>query len=182
MNFLPEENQIVFKKKYKQKFFTLLGCVIMFLLVINLILVLSYYFSLRIKNNIFKTQISFLNNSSIFKKSFDASLKFEKLDSQTKFLEKQLNENKRIFPILEKILSFKEKTITVEFISFNKKVGETDFSKDSFILKGKAETRESFLDFIRNLEKEKDLFEIRSDPNNLLKEKDFDYSLQIFIK
>ncbi len=183
MNFLPIENQIIFKKKYKQKFLIILGCVITFLLLTNLILALSYYLFLKIKSGDISTQINALNNSNVFKKSFNESKQLKELNSKADFLDKKLKGGKNISLILEKILITRgQDPISIDSISFNREIEGSISPKNTLILKGEAETRISFLRFIKNLEKESDLFEVQLNPNNFLKEKKISYSLEIFIK
>lgn len=191
MNFLPFKNQVLLKREYKQKFFIALGFVVLFLFAINLILIPPSYIFLKARGENLKKQLEFISQSPIFFRFSELNDSLKSLNSAVSFLKEQKEETRIIAPLLKKIVESMPKETTVKvsinFISFERGGPPTgnDSSTaktDKIIVQGNAETRTALLNFIKNLKQNSNLWEIQSPPSNLLKEKNIDYTLNIFLK
>ena len=184
MNFFPIENQILLKRRYRQKVLIFFGFIIFSLIFINLILIAPSYFFLKISGENLKKQSEIINQSPVFLRFAEIENSFKNLNLDIIFLENRGKEIRFLAPLLEKIINEKLKKaaadISVNFISFA--LGNENAYKqaDKIIIQGNAKTRIDLLKFVKNLEKEGGFLEIQSPPSNLLKEKDIDYTLNIF--
>lgn len=178
MNFLPIKNRILIRKEYKQKALLILGFVVLFLFALNLILILPSFIFLKEKGENLKKQHEFVSQSPIFIRFSELDDSLKNLNLNISFLKEQKEKTRIIAPLLKKIVESKpEKTageISINFISLSE--------SDKIIVQGRAETRIALLNFIKNLKQNANLWEIQSPPSNLLKEKNIDYTLNIFLK
>ena len=178
MNFLPRKSQILFKKQYKRKVFVFLAAIILFLLAVNLILLFPSYLFLKTDILNLKRQLEIASQSPVSRRFEETRNALEKLNSEIDFLNATNAGVKSAAPLLKKITDLQKKTIeniSIDFISFEKK-------ENKITLQGAAETRTVLLQFINSLENEDSFFKIQSPPSNLLKEKNINYSLNIFLK
>lgn len=185
MNFLPRENQILIKKQYVRKTFAFSEIIILFLMFANLILLFPSRLFLKISLENLERQIKTASQSSIFLRFSEIQASLEKFNSEITLLDKRESEVKNSTPALKKITDSKREgagdKISIEFISFenDKKIPAEQPNK--IIIQGKADNRAVLLKFIKTLEKEETFAQVQSPAANLLKEKDINYSLSIFL-
>ena len=129
-----------------------------------------------------RKQLEIASQSPVFLSFSDMSASLEKLNSEIEFLEKQKQETRALIPVLKKIINLKTDEVSIDFILFEKKKESSRTQADKINFRGGAGTRAALLQFIKNLEKEESFLEVQSPPSNLLKEKDVDYSLNIFLR
>lgn len=173
MNFLPIDERIKIKKRYKKRFFLFLAFALFLAALINLILIFPSYIFLKIKNNDFKQEIRILRSDSIFLKSEKMNGFLNDLDKNINFLKTEGKEVVEFSAILREIIKVKNGGISLASISFE---------KDKIVLLGNGKTREALLLFIQNL-KENTLFKsIDSPASNLLRKENINFTITVFLK
>lgn len=173
MNFLPIDEQIKIKKRYKKRFFLFLAFALFLSALINLTLLFPSYIFLKIKNNDLKQELGILRADSIFLKSENMNGSLNVLDKNIQFLKTEKKEIVDFSEILREIIKLKNNGISITSISFE---------KDKIILLGNGKTREALLSFIQNL-KENGIFKTVDSPaSNLLKKENIDFIITVFLK
>jgi len=173
MNFLPIDEQIKIKKRYKEKFFLFLASVLFFASLINLILVFPSYVFLKIKNNDLKKEYEVLRSDSIFLKSEKMNSSLNDLDKNIKFLKTGGEDTVDFSKILNEIIKLKNSKVSLASISFE---------KDKIVLLGNAKTREALLIFIQNLKENTVFKSVDSPASNLLRKENVDFTITISLK
>ena len=107
MNFLPIENQILLKRRYRQKVLIFFGFIIFSLIFINLILIAPSYFFLKISGENLKKQSAIINQSPVFLRFAEIENSFKNLNLDIIFLENRGKEIRFLAPLLEKIINEK---------------------------------------------------------------------------
>ena len=179
MNFLPEENKILFKKYYLRKLLAVFGILTFSVVAVGIIilipmysLILSYKKDLSRELSVYLKKDAELANSA-------AALEIKKLNSRLDFVEK-MSKAKGLNPVFKNIFDKKNPGVKITYFSYEK--GKEPDGEDKVYLSGKSETRDEFLVFENRLKKELGNGKVVSPVSNLINEKDFDFSLILNIK
>lgn len=184
MNFLPLKDQIEIKKQYRKRFFLILGFLFFSIAVINFLLIAPFYLFLSKENKDLKKQaLADLNGGTFIKqKDMEASLK--NISAGTDFLKKldknPINLSHFIYEIVDK-MNDKTNGVSIESMNFENS-GSAGGSINKIVLRGKAKTRNDFLVFLTNLKNTEDFKEIISPPQNILKNENIDYQINLLLK
>ena len=179
MNFLPEENKILFKKYYLRKLLAVFGILTFSVVAVGIIilipmysLILSYKKDLSRELSVYLKKDAELANSA-------AALEIKKLNSRLDFVEK-MSKAKGLNPVFKNIFDKKNPGVKITYFSYEK--GKEPDGEDKVYLSGKSETRDEFLVCENRLKKELGDGKVVSPVSNLINEKDFDFSLILNIK
>lgn len=179
MNLLPEENKILFKKYYLRKFFTVLGILIFSTIAVgNIVLIPMYSIILSYKSDLSAELAAYLKKDADLAGSASA-LEIKKLNNRLNFVENYGND-KKLSVIFKDILDQKNSGIKITFFSYEKSKKQGD--KDKVSLSGKAKKRDDLIVFENRLKKELVVGEVVSPVSNLIKDKDSDFSLTLYIQ
>lgn len=184
MNFLPLKDQTEIKKQYKKRFFLGLILFLFFLGLINIILIFPPYLLLRLENGNLKKQSLAGPNEAILAKSKDTETSLKNLYADIEFLKNLAGGSPLLAPLIYELTNKIRNGIngvSIESINFeNNAAKEKNINKISLF--GKARTRDAFLAFLSNLKTSDYFKEINSPPQNILKNEDIDYRIEIFLK
>jgi len=177
MNLLPEENKVSIKKEYLRRIIFVSGlffaCVAgaATALLVPAIIFLSGY-----KANIDRQILSGAQRiSQINTKEADKDIK--DMNYRISILESGKNDA-RLSPIFVKILNEKTASVKITRLSYEK---SKDGGDDKILINGKAGLRKDLLDFEKSLKNDFGEQKVRSPISNLLKEKEADFSLVIYV-
>lgn len=168
MNFLPEEEKILLKKEYLRRVLVVAGIFVFISVFLNITLLAPLFLNFKIQENELKKRLD------LSQKNLSA------IDSKetTSFI-KEINEKISILDfsniptkseLVKKIISLKPEPVRLNNIS----ISQTDV-----IIKGKADRRTDFVNFVDSLKMEKTFQKVDSPVSNLVKEKDIEFSLTI---
>jgi len=179
MNFLPEENKILFKKYYLRKLLAVFGVLIFSAVAVGIIILIPMYsLTLSYRKDLSRELAVYLKKDAELANSA-AALEIKKLNSRLDFVEK-MSKTKGLNPIFKNILDKKNPGVKLTRLSYEK--GKEPDGEDKVSLYGKSETRDGFLVFENRLKEELGDGKVVSPVSNLINEKDFDFSLILNIK
>lgn len=183
MNLLPEENKILFKKYYLRRLFAVFAVLIFSIIVAGTIvlipmysLILSYKSDLNGEPAAHSKKDAETSESPPAGQASAAALEIKKLNNRLSFVEK-MSEAKGLNPIFKNILNKKNPGVKITYFSYEK--GEED---GKISLTGKAETRDDLVIFESRLKKELGDNKVVSPVSNLIKEKDLNFSLSLYVQ
>lgn len=177
MNFLPLENQESFRKKYFKKLAIVFCVFLLFIEIAVLFLLAPSYLFLKSKRENYERESAILNQSPVFKN-------FEKIKSEISGLKKKINsfsENsgtRNVENFFEEMVKTKPKDLKINVLLYER--NSRNNTSDILSVSGEAVSRKSFLDFIENLKKNKEVADIDSPASNLLKDSNLDFSFNIY--
>ena len=179
MNFLPEENKILFKKYYLRRLSVVFAVLIFSAAAAGTIILMPMYsLILSYKKDLSRELAVYLKKDAELANSA-ASLEIKKLNSRLDFVEK-MSKAKGLNLIFKNILDKKNPGVRITYLSYEK--GKEPDGEDKIYLSGKSKTRDEFLVFENKLKKELGDGKVVSPVSNLINEKDFDFSLVLNIK
>lgn len=173
MNLLPEENKILFKKYYLRKFFAVFGVLFFFIIAAgSAVLIPTYSLVLSYKGDLSR-ELAYLKKDGESANTA-AALEIKKLNIRLDSVEK-MSKAKKLNLIFKNIFDKKNTGIRITYFSYEK--SKEPGGEDKIYLSGKAETRDELLLFENSLKKEMGDKKVVSPVSNLIREKDFDFSL-----
>ena len=179
MNLLPEENKILFKKYYLKRFFAVFGVLIFSIIAVGSIVLMPMYSLILSHKSDLKAELAaYLKKDAELADSV-AALEIKKLNNRLNFAE-NYGKDKKLSGIFKNILVQKNSGIKITFFSYEKGAKQDD--KDKVFLSGKAKKRDDLITFESRLKKELRVSEVISPVSNLIKEKDSDFSLTLYIQ
>ncbi|OGZ32299.1 MAG: hypothetical protein A3I88_03775 [Candidatus Portnoybacteria bacterium RIFCSPLOWO2_12_FULL_39_9] len=175
LNLLPPKEKKEFESTETRRWFFLFGNRLFFFLIIFILLCLSAYFYLSI---ILKSQEKLIEiEENHFKTSQLSQLEREIEQTNQKLqeiynLQKDL---KPMTPVLEKLTDLRPEGVYLIGLSYQKDDGQIS-------LNGRADSREQFLVFQKNLGEEPRFIDLNSPISNLLKQRDINFNLTFKVK
>ena len=186
MNLLPEENKILFKKYYLRRLFAVFGVLIFSIIAIGgVVLIPMHSFILSYKSDL-RAELAAYSKKDAKMADSAAALEIKKLNSRLDFVE-EMSKSKGLNAIFKKILDNKNPGVKIDSFSYEKGAiskikDKTSMDEDKIFLYGKAQKREDLFLFERQLKKEMENSRIVSPVSNLINEKNFDFSLVLYIQ
>lgn len=178
MNFLPEENKASIRKEYLRRIVLVSGLffAVIFVaataLLVPVIVFLSGY-----KTNVDRHVLSGSQKMSQIDIK-EANEDIKKINYHISILENKKNDY-RLSPIFSKILNKKTASVRITRLTYEKlKEG----NNDKIFISGKVGLRQDLLDFEKSLKNEFGEQNVVSPITNLLKEREADFSLNIYVK
>lgn len=179
MNLLPEENKILFKKYYLKRLFTVFGILIFSVIAAGgVILMPMYSLILSYKSDLNRELAAYSKKDAELADSAVA-LEIKKLKYRLNFVEK-MSQTKELNLVFKNILTQKNPGVGITYFSYEK--SQESSGEGRIYLSGKIGTRDDLLLFESRLKKELGDSKVVSPVSNLIKERDFDFSLILHIK
>ena len=179
MNLLPEENKILFKKYYLKRLFAVLGVLIISIIAAGgVILMPAYSLILSYKKNL-NAELAAHSKKDADLAESAAALEIKKLNNRLASVEK-ISKAKGPSNVFKNIIGGKNSGIKITSFSYEK--GKESGGEDKVFLYGKAQTRDELVIFENRLKKEFGDNKIVSPVSNLINEKDFDFSLTLYVQ
>lgn len=170
MNFLPDENKILFKKEYFRRLEVISGCFSFFIIFFSVAMLLPKFVLLSSEKKFLQEKLESINQvvSSTISKDIDAMV---------------AEVNREISSILGGEPNGYEKSMLIKIITNAKTVGVSlkniDINNKQILVKGTGKMRADMLNFVDILKKESIFKKVDSPVGNLLKEKDVEFLLTI---
>ncbi len=169
MDFLPEEDKKKIRREYHRRFFFVAGLFSFFAILMGVILLLSIVFSFKSQEEGLSRQIKISEERFKFGGTESIIPLVKELNSKISFLDKEYKNIRENSSIIKGILENKPGGVQINSFSI-----ETS----KVTLSGSSNTRDNFLLFINNLKKE-DFKKVESPINNIIKEKDIEFTINI---
>lgn len=177
MNLLPEEDKISVKKEYLKRLMIVSGLFFVCCLAVAstflfpaLLFLSNYRSNLDGRISAFAEKISKLNTKELDKEIKRAKARISILESK--------KNNARLSPVFAKIIGKKTPSVKIIGLTYEK---SKDGAGDKILISGKAGLRQDLLAFENRLKNDFGEQKVQSPISNLLKEKNTDFSLIIYI-
>lgn len=171
INLLPAEDKIAIKKERQRRLIVIIGIFAFGIISWAIILFIPSYFLLSSLERSLETQTSVLKETAVRNET-------NKIESSIAALNEKLallagnGSQKQISSALKKILDIQLPTIKITAFYYEKKG-----NKETLSVEGSADTRNSFLAFLSNLEKTDGIKNVSSPPANIIKEENISFRL-----
>ncbi len=179
INLLPYDEKEKALKERLRRAIVVFSLALASILLIGIILMLPAYFYLFFQKQGVERQLQGAEQEA--DKSETEALKKEVagINSKLSILDNAGKSSKPVAGLFSKVLRAMPEGVSVKSISYSASKGQ---APGSMALDGKADTRDAFILFKKNIEESGDFSKIESPVSNLLSEKDVDFSLTLTIK
>ncbi len=178
MNLLPSEEKEILKKGFRIRVFILLNIFLtIFFIAASIFLIPSYFLAREQLSVIYSlnTSIKPEDEESISK----TLLVPAELENKIKFFETNLR-NKKTFEAISEVVSLKNSGIKIGSIFFSK-IPEGPEAKVSILISGRAERRDSLINFQTALRESQKFQSVDVPVSSLAKDKDLPFSIDLII-
>lgn len=184
MNLLTSESKEKINQEYKSRLVVVFGIFLAVLFGIAVVLLLPSFFLLAFQESHLIRQMETSEQSIVLGQAKKIEQEVKKLKIKTELLHSNREKTETISPLFAEIIKAKPKRLSINFLIFQKKKIKQDEEKKEISqidLRGRAETRTSLLDFTEKLKSNEYFSKVSSPVSNLLVDKDFDFSLNVYL-
>lgn len=177
INLLPQEDQNKIRQEHIRRLAATAGFILAFIISVSIILLAPAYIFLFFEGQSLKHRLQNFEKSVEKEKIKEQESLLTALNDKVKILSASARKRRVLSDILkEKILD--QKTAALKFDAFLYEE-EKDKNPERIYLQGRADSRDDFLAFLENLERDPSFNQVISPINNLFQEKDLDFSIII---
>ena len=186
MNLLTEENKIIFKKYYLKRLFAIFGILIFSIIAAGSVVLIPMHSLILSYKNDLSAELGVSSKKDAELGDIFATLEIKKLNNRLSFVEK-MSQTKKLNLIFKNIIDIKNSGVKITYFFYEKgKVSKikdkVSAEKDKISLNGKAKKREDLILFENRLKEDMGDSNVVSPVSNLINEKDFDFSLTLYIQ
>src|SRR3989338_10042340 len=180
MNFLPQQDQIFIKKRYRNKFFILPVFLVLLFIALSILFFTHLYVYLINKNILLEKELETLNKNPFLAKFIETEESLKKINEKIKFLSDGGKTMFNLTSVIKQIIFAKKPFtgINIEYMVFEK----LNESAGKIVLRGKTEKREELLNYFENLKKTDGFLKVELPTENIIKSDNIDYTINIFLK
>ena len=180
MNFLPQQDQIFIKKRYRNKFFILPVFLVLLFIALSILFFAPLYVYLTNKNILLEKELETLNKNPFLAKFIETEESLKKINEKIKFLSDGGKTMFNLTSVIKQIIFAKKPFtgINIEYMVFEK----LNESAGKIVLRGKTEKREELLNYFENLKKTDGFLKVELPTENIIKSDNIDYTINIFLK